>query len=409
MKDGERIDAAAKPAILFVDDEENILSGLRRLMRVRRAIWDIEFANSGAAGLAVLAQRRIDVVVSDMRMPEMDGAEFLAEVRRLYPETIRIILSGFANREAILRTIGPSHRYLSKPCSEEVLIGAIESALSLRASISSDNVRRSLSGLDQLPSLPKVYTHILDELSSEYASADTLSHAIEHDIAVSAQLLKLTNSSYFGTAKKISTVKQAVQFLGFENVRAVVLMAGVFGQFRSASLSATERVEQLARRSLMIGVLSRKIAEAESQTVQGIGEAFSAGLLAHIGTLYLIASSIEKFEAAISQKKEENIGIEAAERAVFGASHAEVGAYLLNLWGFNHDIIEAVARHHAPALTNSLPNNILTYVHVAQGAVRDAASERWVDTAYLEKVGAMSRLPVWMAMAKELKAESKSD
>ena len=91
-----------KRRILFVDDEAKVLDGLRNLLRRQRHEWDMLFALSGAAALEELAKAPVDVIVSDMRMPGMDGAELLTRVRTLYPQTARIVLSGHAERGAIL-------------------------------------------------------------------------------------------------------------------------------------------------------------------------------------------------------------------------------------------------------------------------------------------------------------------
>ncbi|MBC8317540.1 MAG: response regulator [Desulfobulbaceae bacterium] len=109
----------AKKRILFVDDEPNILVGLRRMLRSLRKEIDMEFAESGKEALQVMSKASFDVVVSDMRMPGMDGAELLTEVRRLYPDTIRIILSGYAAAEAIMRTETIVHQFLHKPCEPQ--------------------------------------------------------------------------------------------------------------------------------------------------------------------------------------------------------------------------------------------------------------------------------------------------
>ena len=400
---------AKLPVILFVDDEENILSGIKRMMRAKRSAWSMEFCTSAVAALDLLEHIRADVVVSDMRMPHMDGAEFLSKVQTLYPETVRIVLSGYAEREAILRTIGPSHRYLAKPCREEVLVGAIESSLRLRAMLTSDAIKRSIAGLTHLPTLPKVYGEILNELASEFASADSLADKIERDVAISAQILKLTNSAYFGMPRKVGTVKQAVQFLGFDNVRAVVLLAGVFEQFGNVSSEMATIAEVLSERSLGIGILSQAIARAEKLPTKDVDDAFSVGLLMHVGTLLLIANSSSQFMEAMAELDKAGMQLEDVERTKLGASHGELGAYLLNLWGFNDQVVEAVAFHHLPSKCVSFRNDILTAVHAAQYLLRAAqntkagANQREpLDAAYLEKLGVSGRVPAWREICASL-------
>lgn len=399
-----------KPLVVFVDDEENILHGIKRLLRSRRDAWSMEFMTSAPAALRFLATHHADVVVSDMRMPEMDGAQFLGKVREDYPDVVRIVLSGYAEREAILKTIGPSHRYLAKPCSEETLVGAIEGALRLRALFTSESIKSSIAGLTHLPSLPSIYTEILQELGAELASADSLSAIVERDIAISAQLLKLTNSAYFGLPRHLATVKQAIQFLGFDNVRGVVLLAGVFEQFKSISPAMAQIVEDLAARSLAIGVAARSIARATRATQAEADEAFCAGLLSHVGTLMLIANSGSRFNAAMCELDHSAAGIEEVERLEFGASHAEFGAYLLNLWGFSDTLVEAVAYHHHPSSLGSTGNHLLTYVHAAQFLLRDLQSRDAVrlrereplDSNYMSQVGMAGQLLTWKSICRSL-------
>ncbi len=402
-------DPAKLPVILFVDDEENILNGIKRMMRAKRHTWSMEFSTSGAAALDLLEHIHADVVVSDMRMPHMDGAEFLSKVQERHPETVRIVLSGYAEREAVLRTIGPSHRYLAKPCREEVLVGAIESSLRLREALTADHIKRSVSGLTHLPTLPRVYGEILNELGSEFASGESLAEKIEHDTAISAQILKLTNSAYFGTPRKVATVKQAVQFLGFDNVRAVVLLAGVFEQFKGIGPEMAVIAEALSEHSLGIGILSQAIARAEKLPAKDADDAFSAGLLTHIGTLLLIANSSKRFRQAMSELDGSGESLENVERKAFGASHGELGAHLLNLWGFGDQIVEAVAYHHTPSRAGLSRNDVLTAVHAAQYLLREAGDPRPsvdlrepLDVEYIEKAGLVGRVPAWREICKSL-------
>ena len=107
--------------ILFVDDEPMILQGIQHSLRGMRAEWEVALANSGAEALETMAQAPFDVVITDMRMPGMDGAQLLDLVKVKFPRTVRIILSGQSDRETILRSVGPSHQYLSKPCDLDEL------------------------------------------------------------------------------------------------------------------------------------------------------------------------------------------------------------------------------------------------------------------------------------------------
>jgi YesN/AraC family two-component response regulator len=129
-----------KRRVLFVDDEPRVIEGLGRGLRSLRADWDLLFAESGAQGLEVLAREQVDIVVSDMRMPEMNGLQFLTEVKNRYPLVIRMILSGHADEKLIMRSVGITHQYLSKPCSPEVMISTITRAAGLRSILADEKL-----------------------------------------------------------------------------------------------------------------------------------------------------------------------------------------------------------------------------------------------------------------------------
>ena len=103
-------------SILFVDDEQQILDGLKDLLRKQRKQWSMVFALGGQAALDELTQRPFDVVVSDMRMPGIDGATLLTRVKEMYPASARIILSGHADRDSIVRALPVAHQFLNRPC-----------------------------------------------------------------------------------------------------------------------------------------------------------------------------------------------------------------------------------------------------------------------------------------------------
>ena len=111
--------------VVFVDDEPQVLRGITRMLDCADVQWDIDTVGSGIEALQLLAEKPADVVVSDMKMPGMDGAELLTEVERLYPSTVRIVLSGQIDKDAVDRPIPPVHEYLFKPCAAETLKATI--------------------------------------------------------------------------------------------------------------------------------------------------------------------------------------------------------------------------------------------------------------------------------------------
>ncbi len=125
--------ANARPTVLLVDDEDSILSALKRLLR--RENYQVLTANGGQAGLEELARSRVDVIVSDQRMPGMSGVEFLHRAKELYPDTVRMVLSGYADLQSITDAInqGAIYKFLSKPWDDDRLKAEIEEAFRYKA------------------------------------------------------------------------------------------------------------------------------------------------------------------------------------------------------------------------------------------------------------------------------------
>jgi DNA-binding NtrC family response regulator len=118
-----------KPSVLFVDDEPNILSAIHRILNPHRDKWDINFASSGNDALDFMADNVVDVIVTDMAMPEMDGKKLIYRLHELFPDTIPIVLSGHWDIATSLRELGPNVRFLSKPINHDLLVWALKDAV----------------------------------------------------------------------------------------------------------------------------------------------------------------------------------------------------------------------------------------------------------------------------------------
>src|SRR5579864_7000505 len=214
---------ASHSRLLFVDDESLVLQGLRRTLHCMREEWDMTFVDSAEKALEVLAGKPYDAIITDMKMPRMDGAELLEEVKQRYPTIVRIVLSGQANQETVLRSVGPAHQYLSKPCDPQELKLRLAQAFVMRDLLRNESVRAVVSGLKSIPSLPGMYHEILAELRSEDASLERIARIISRDAGMTAKVLQLANSAFMGVRYEVSNPTQAVTLIGTEMVRALVL------------------------------------------------------------------------------------------------------------------------------------------------------------------------------------------
>ena len=335
-----------KNKVLFVDDDHSLLMGLRRMLRNMRSEWEMEFVESGAEALALLADREFDVIVSDMRMPGMDGCELLNRVQELHPHTIRIIFSGHCDQQLILKSLRNTHQFLAKPCRPEVLTAVIRRSCALRDRLSVAPLQKLISRMEVIPSLPSLYRKLLDEVSSPDGSIRNAGMIIAEDPAMSAKILQLVNSSFFGLPRHIATPAEAVALLGFNTVKDLVLSVKLFTQFESNTVIRLD-LEAIGHHCIRTGCLAGSIAAREGLPRELVEHTTTAGLLHDLGKLILAANFPEEYRNVMARAREENLSIQEAEKLELGAAHAETGAYLLGLWGLPDAIVSAVALHHS--------------------------------------------------------------
>lgn len=386
-------------SILFVDDEPNVIEGLRRMLHGLRKEWDMSFALSGEEALKILSKKPVDVIVTDMRMPGMDGAQLLAEVQQLHPQVVRIILSGHSDMNLVLRSVRPAHQFLSKPCQPEKLKETVERAYRVREILSDPALAGIISQVDSLPSVPETYTQIMGELEKPNASLAQVGRIIARDIAMTAGVLKLVNSSFFGFVGHIESPLQAVNLLGVETIKGLVLSAHLFTLFDHRKFPGFT-LEHLINHCLDTGRLAKVIAEQEGRDRKVADDCFIAGTLHDVGKLVLASKLEAEYARVIRNVQERNLTLWEVEKEVFGTTHAEVGAYLLGLWGLPAAIVDAVAFHHAPAKAGS-DGFAVTAVHVANALEHDlyvlheGYARNPLDTGHLAALGLSDRLPAW--------------
>ncbi|MCC6464589.1 MAG: HDOD domain-containing protein [Planctomycetes bacterium] len=384
---------------LFVDDEPNVLDGIRRMLRPLRESWECEFAPGAREALSLLEVKLFDVVVTDMRMPGMDGAQLLAEICRRWPGVIRIVLSGQSEHEAVVRAVGTSHRYLAKPCDADSLRQTLEQALVLKSLIQNENVRKLVTSLRTVPTLPKVYEQLVAELQSPECSIQRIGSIVSADAGLVARLLQLVNSAYFGLPRRVTSAAQAANLLGLGLLRSLVLAGGVFGQF-GADVMKQLNPERVWDRSTRVASLARLLGQHEQCGKDLCEDAFLAGMMQDIGQLVMAHSWPDAYHEVLALAKA-GTPLNSAEREAFGADHAEVGAYLLGLWNLPAPVIEAVAFHiRYPATPMRL--DVSTLVQAANllvsAADNDPAANQAV--ALLAAGPDAERLARWQNLAK---------
>ncbi len=396
---------------LFVDDEPAVLEGLENRLRRLRRRWTMSFAVGGERALEALDQGPIDVVVSDMRMPGMDGAEFLTRVRDKYPHVVRIILSGQTSHEQVLRALPVAHRFLSKPCDSVLLEAAVERASTLHSLLHDERIRAVVGGVTKLPSAPDLYVRLTEMTGRVDASASEIAEVVAQDVTMTGRILQLVNSSYFGLSREMVTAREAVAYLGANTVRALVLTVGLFAAFEKRGALegfSLERLQQHALRTA--GIASSLVSDPDETKV-----AFTAAVLHDVGALVMATLSPERCVQATNLATSTDRALEECERELHGFGHAEVGAALLSLWGLPYSVVEAVAFHHRPNAFRGDEFGAVGAVHVADRLVHEFDAERGerpparaeLDVDYLERMNVEHRVTAWRNAARTLDDRAK--
>ena len=354
--------------ILFVDDEPQVLQGLRVSLYARRREWDMHFAAGGAQAMDLIRASRFDVLVTDLRMPSVDGTALVAWTRTNSPDTIRVVLSGYADDEQSRQLVAIAHRYLSKPCEPMQLEECIDRCLATRSLIQSDELRTQLGSVGTLPPMPATFAALQIALGDPTTDSGKIAAIVQKDTAIAAKVLQACNSAFFRLPRRVASIQQAVSYLGLSTVRSMVLSAELFGAGQSVCTALD--LGQLQRHALSVAAIARSLL---SDTVLA-EEAFLAGLLHDVGFLLLGRLFKDEMQRAL-EASAAGMALSMAEHRYVGVDHATAGAYLLGLWGLPFEVVQAVAQHEdsAPAApaSPSAPNAIRA-AHALLCAIRPA-------------------------------------
>jgi HD-like signal output (HDOD) protein/CheY-like chemotaxis protein len=386
--------------VIFVDDEPRVLEGLKRMLRPKRNEWSMKFVGSAQAALEALRAEPCEVVVTDMRMPGMNGAELLEVVQREYPDTIRLILSGQAETESVMKALGVSHQFLSKPCDADILQGTISRAFALRDLAGSESVKTLVARINKLPTLPATYQKLVEALRQPNSSIEDVSRVIATDPAMTARILKLVNSAYFGLQKPVADITRAGALLGLDRIMALVLGQGIFADCEPPNVPGFS-MDELWQHSVATATAAHRIAIAEQLDREQVAAAFLAGMLHDIGKLVLAMGLPEQYGQVLEKVGNRPGELQSVEMLELHAAHNDVGAYLVGLWGLPNTIAEAIAYHEDPSQSPDDGFGLPGIVHVADrlahapGAIEVNSPALGLNVDYLKKHKRVDRWAEW--------------
>lgn len=404
----------AKKTILFVDDEQQVLDGIRRMLYSKANEWQMTFVNSGKTALECLKNQAFDLVIADMRMPEMTGAELLQQIKEHYPNTARYILSGNSNQDMIMSNTAPADHFLAKPCQTEDLINAIYQGLKLEKRFDSQKTKSIVSNLTYLPRTPAIYTEFINVFSNPLGTPSTLADLLSNKTIMAEQILQILNSSFFEFHPPYTRLHQGARYLLHAGIQGITLMSEFFSDF-SAQEKANFNLLNIYQHSVLTGLMAGKILETMTEDPMLIDRAIIAGMLHDIGITLLIRHDPVRYQKVLAGKPKNEGTLTHLENLHFGCQHAEIGSHLIYLWDLAPSIIDAITYHHSPRFSASKTISPLTGVHIANAldlAFSDSknnfVTQPELDPAYLSSVGLPPFDTRWITLYlnhRELKAE----
>lgn len=400
--------AGTRQQILFVDDDALVLRGIGREMRAYSDRWQVTTALGGERAMEILRERSFDILVTDMLMPVVDGATLLHHVREHYPSMVRIVLSGHAELEHAVRSVPFAHQRLLKPWRGDELVKTLERATNLRLLVGDDLIRRCISQVGSLPSSQGAYARLAAALDAPTASFASVAAVAGADMAMSAKLLQLANSAFVGAGRVVTRMEDAVRTVGLTTIRQYLLspFLNVFEMFSPAGSDANARFAHLGSHALLTANLCAALARKDEWRSQ----AFITGILHDIGSLVLLSRMPEVARELAAESRAKECSVESLEMRRFGVTHAEIGGYLLGLWGLPADICSAVSQHHENG-QGFEPGELSLTLRVANWLAREheARSAKGVtdpsvlvldhDEALLAAFGVTTDLPRLFALA----------
>jgi HD-like signal output (HDOD) protein len=369
----------------------------------------MRFGVGGQEALQWLGKEPFDVIVTDMRMPGMDGVQLLKEVRNGYPEVVRIVLSGQSEGEMFLKSVRLAHQYLSKPCDAETLRATVERACTLRDWLADGTIKRVVSSMESLPSMPSLYAEIVTALESPEVQISKVATIIAKDVGMTVKVLQLVNSAFFALPQHVAGITQAANLLGLDTIKSLVLSAHIFSQFEEKKMSAFN-INKIWRHSMRVGVAAKAIMKHETKDQTAIDDALMAGTLHDMGKFILAANLPNEYVHIKEVAETEKISLVESERKLLGTTHAEIGGYLLALWALPDSIVEAVTFHHSPDHCLASDLAPMPAVHIAdilEHQCRSGLKEergRGFDERYAQKYS-NGRIATWRDICAHINEE----
>ncbi len=374
--------------------------------------WIIKYSASELESLGIIGNNKIDVVIADLELTTSSGYELLDKIRASHPSVVRILMSDFPEDENPLRFLKLVHQYLPPPVNSARLDTALQRAFLVRSMLEKSALQDILYEFSCLPPMPSLYLSLVDATAND-APLPQIGGIVSGDTAISTRILEIVNSSLFSLPMTIKSPSHAVSLLGIDMIKALVLSLEVASGFEATAFPGDFTIDGLMEHGMATGAVAREIVKAEGAPRKTSDMAMAAGLLHDQGKMILAENFDDRYGEALRVAVEKDESIHEAENWSFKVSHAEIGAYVLGMWGMPKTLVEAIHYHHEPAAAHVHRFSLLTALHIADALVHEMKEDLSLrgnsepDMDYLRSFNAEARLVEWREITREVLAKEK--
>jgi HD-like signal output (HDOD) protein/CheY-like chemotaxis protein len=386
----------AEKRILIADADDKVWLEFREALG---EAWAVVGVASASAAQEEAQKQPFQVVVANFDLPDLSGAELLNRFRTSQPKMLRFIAAAEALKEKVMCHVLRGHQFLAIPFDRATLKNSIER--SLAADYGMNNSLRELVGrIRTFPTIPSLYLEVVSALKDPNATTDEVGAIIAKDMAMTTKLVQVLNSAYFGLPRTITDPTEAVGILGFETVKSLIMTVKLLSQYDKVK-PVYFSIDSIWRHSTNVARTARVMALLETGDNDCSGIAYTAGLMHDLGKVILAANFDEQYQGAHNVARKQQIPLWEVEKDIFGATHGEIGAYLLGLWGMSAEVVKVAALHHHPLRSGDTEFTPLTAVHVANALEYEGNLETdglplpLLDVDYLTQLGVEARVELW--------------
>ena len=283
---------------------------------------------------------------------------------------------------------------------------ALENSTVTTNTLVNPDLKLRIEKIETLPTLPEVYCQLVSELSTTDVSIKRIANIILQDAALSAKVLQVVNSAFFAVKTEVQSVQQAVNFLGTDTIKGIVLTVEVFSGTEYTEIPGFSLAE-LYQRGMAVGPKARFIAYCLGLQKNQMDSALTAGLLHDVGKLVLLTGFAEEFKEACEYSKKENVPLQEAQVKIIGADDAAIGGFLLTSWGLSQSIIEAVSLHYKPSICANPELDTTAAVHLAYASEHNQqfqqkdSTQTAFDLTYTDSLGISGQISQFEGLTAE--------